>query len=402
MVGRDEYVGAKEIAEELIGTPGVGVGGPGGDATAEAVQVILRMRQAEPAPPVGPPLLNGGAGGEANATATTSTADAAGNGSATAMATGGAGGPSTGGGSQGGRALSQATVSNVPNATVSATSNWREWNGTAGRPFAGALSRDSVGIANVTANARGGDGGAVGGNANAQANATNGGSAFAQATGGNSEQANLRLRVLEKYKRIVAPFDGLVTARTTDVGALINASAGGAPLFVVSDVSKLRVYVNVPQNYLPGITLGPRVSGNHDDLSGHTNTSGPAMILAVIEDGPRRSGEVDRAECIPGVDIPGTLEGCGVIRGDGVARIRIWIIIHPRHCISAFHLLCLRRKGVVGGNADVVVGHIPISLSRAGYVSRLPKYFVKIVPSSTACPGCVSFEEREWSMSRST
>ena len=155
----------------------------------------------------------------------------------------------------------------------------------------GPTGRDSVGIANVTANARGGDGGAVGGNANAQANATNGGSAFAQATGGNSEQANLRLRVLEKYKRIVAPFDGLVTARTTDVGALINASAGGAPLFVVSDVSKLRVYVNVPQNYLPGITMGTRVSGNHDDLSGHTNTSGPAMILAVIEDGPRRSGE---------------------------------------------------------------------------------------------------------------
>ena len=43
-----------------------------------------------------------------------------------------------------------------------------------------------------------------------------------------SAQANLdRLRVLEKYKRIVAPFDGLVTARTTDVGALINAGGGG-------------------------------------------------------------------------------------------------------------------------------------------------------------------------------
>jgi hypothetical protein len=125
------------------------------------------------------------------------------------------------------------------------------------------------------------------------------------------------------------------------------------------------------------------------------------MILAVIGDGLRPSGEVDRAECIPGVDIPGTLEGCGVIRADGVARIRIWIIIDPRHCISAFHLLCLRRKGVVGGNAYVVVGHIPISLSRAGYVSRLPKYFVRIVAPCTACAGC-SFDEREWSMSRST
>jgi len=61
-------------------------------------------------------------------------------------------------------------------------------------------------------------------------------------------QANFdRLRVLEQYKRITAPFDGLVTARSTDIGALINAGAAGAPLFVVSDTTKLRLYVNVPQ-----------------------------------------------------------------------------------------------------------------------------------------------------------
>jgi len=72
-----------------------------------------------------------------------------------------------------------------------------------------------------------------------------------------SAQANLdRLRVLEKYKRITAPFDGLVTARSTDVGALISAGGGGPPLFVVSDTSKLRVYVNVPQNYVPSIKMG--------------------------------------------------------------------------------------------------------------------------------------------------
>jgi RND family efflux transporter MFP subunit len=76
----------------------------------------------------------------------------------------------------------------------------------------------------------------------------------------NSAQANLdRLRVLEKYKRIVAPFDGLVTLRATDIGALINAGGSGGPaLFVVSDTSKLRVYVNVPQNYVPSIKLGTK------------------------------------------------------------------------------------------------------------------------------------------------
>jgi len=74
-----------------------------------------------------------------------------------------------------------------------------------------------------------------------------------------SAQANLdRLRVLEKYKRIVAPFDGLVTARSTDVGQLINAGAGGPPLFVISDTAKLRVYVNVPQNFVPSIKVGTR------------------------------------------------------------------------------------------------------------------------------------------------
>jgi RND family efflux transporter MFP subunit len=75
-----------------------------------------------------------------------------------------------------------------------------------------------------------------------------------------SAQANLdRLRVLEKYKRITAPFDGLITARSTDVGALINAGSGGGPaLFVVSDTSRLRVYINVPQDDVPGIKVGTK------------------------------------------------------------------------------------------------------------------------------------------------
>ena len=67
----------------------------------------------------------------------------------------------------------------------------------------------------------------------------------------NSGQANVeRLEALAGYKKITAPFDGVVTARDTDVGALINAGGGSGPaMFVISDISKLRVYVNVPQNY---------------------------------------------------------------------------------------------------------------------------------------------------------
>jgi RND family efflux transporter MFP subunit len=75
----------------------------------------------------------------------------------------------------------------------------------------------------------------------------------------NAARADLdRLRVLEQYKRITAPFDGLVTARNTDTGALINAGAAGAPLFVVSDTRRLRLYVNVPQIFVPSIQIGTK------------------------------------------------------------------------------------------------------------------------------------------------
>ena len=85
-----------------------------------------------------------------------------------------------------------------------------------------------------------------------------------------SAQADLaRLRVLEKYKSITAPFDGLVTARATDVGALINAGAGGgSALFVVSDISKLRVYVNVPQTYVPSIKIGTKAQLSVPEYAG--------------------------------------------------------------------------------------------------------------------------------------
>jgi RND family efflux transporter MFP subunit len=75
-------------------------------------------------------------------------------------------------------------------------------------------------------------------------------------------QANLdRLLAMKGFARIVAPFDGVVTRRTADVGALVNAgpSSSGEPLFAVADMHALRVYVDVPQSYsaqvVPGMTV---------------------------------------------------------------------------------------------------------------------------------------------------
>ncbi|GAB7525850.1 efflux RND transporter periplasmic adaptor subunit [Paraburkholderia sp. 2C] len=75
----------------------------------------------------------------------------------------------------------------------------------------------------------------------------------------DAAQANLdRLVATKSFARIVAPFDGVVTARDTDIGALINAGSGGVgqELFQVSDVRQLRVYVQVPQNYAPIVHEG--------------------------------------------------------------------------------------------------------------------------------------------------
>ncbi|HEY5019748.1 MAG TPA: efflux RND transporter periplasmic adaptor subunit [Steroidobacteraceae bacterium] len=72
-------------------------------------------------------------------------------------------------------------------------------------------------------------------------------------------QANLqRLRALAAFKHVIAPFEGIVTARNTDVGDLINAGAGGKgdELFRVADEHAARVYVNVPQTDAGQIKVG--------------------------------------------------------------------------------------------------------------------------------------------------
>jgi RND family efflux transporter MFP subunit len=84
-------------------------------------------------------------------------------------------------------------------------------------------------------------------------------------------QANLeRIQATKGFAKLVAPFDGVVTARETDVGALINAGGGGQELFVVSDTHKLRMYVNVPQNYAPAIKQGETVKLTVPEYPGQT------------------------------------------------------------------------------------------------------------------------------------
>jgi RND family efflux transporter MFP subunit len=75
-----------------------------------------------------------------------------------------------------------------------------------------------------------------------------------------ANQANVKqLEALQSFEKIYAPFDGIVTARNTDIGDLINSGSGGGTktdLFHIAQPGKLRVYVNVPQEYSQGIKAG--------------------------------------------------------------------------------------------------------------------------------------------------
>ncbi len=122
-----------------------------------------------------------------------------------------------------------------------------------------------------------------------------------------ADQANVeRLEALAGYKKITVPFDGVVTSRDTDVGALINAGGNSGPaMFVVSDIKKLRVYVNVPQSYVPAIKIGAKAILTMPD---YPNRTFPATVEASSQSVDVASGttrmqlglENDKGELMPG------------------------------------------------------------------------------------------------------
>lgn len=66
-----------------------------------------------------------------------------------------------------------------------------------------------------------------------------------------------RLRDLVQYKQVIAPFDGIISLRNTDIGNLINAgSSGTIPLFRIVQSNRLRVYVSIPQYYSANVAKG--------------------------------------------------------------------------------------------------------------------------------------------------
>ena len=109
----------------------------------------------------------------------------------------------------------------------------------------------------------------------------------------NAARANLnRLLALESFKKITAPFDGVVTTRSTDIGALITTGgATDAALFTVADQRRLRVYVRVPQNYSALVRKGMTASLTVPEYAGQT-------FQAVVVGGANAVGAQSGAELV--------------------------------------------------------------------------------------------------------
>src|SRR4030081_3437142 len=77
----------------------------------------------------------------------------------------------------------------------------------------------------------------------------------------DANQADVRqLEAMQSFKTLAAPFDGVVTARNVELGALISSGGSGQPLFEVSDLHRVRIYVQVPQSFSAGLVPGVKAT----------------------------------------------------------------------------------------------------------------------------------------------
>jgi RND family efflux transporter MFP subunit len=100
--------------------------------------------------------------------------------------------------------------------------------------------------------------------------------------------ANVRqLEVLETYKNLTAPFDGTVTARNTDIGALISSGNAGAPLFEVSDLHRVRIYVRVPQALTAYVRVGQKATFDMPQYPNHRFEATVVTLSNALDQGSR-------------------------------------------------------------------------------------------------------------------
>jgi len=150
------------------------------------------------------------------------------------------------------------------------------------------------------------------------------GDAAAKAAAQRSAAANLaRLRELESFKHVLAPFDGVVTQRNTDVGALINAGQGGAALFRVADTHRLRIYVSVPQFYAAAIQPGLPAQLQFADRPGKHYAASVASSARALDANSRTLQVELQIDNARGELLPGSYAEVHFELGGNVSSLRV-------------------------------------------------------------------------------
>jgi RND family efflux transporter MFP subunit len=170
-----------------------------------------------------------------------------------------------------------------------------------------------------------------------------------------ASQANVRrLQELQGYERVTAPFDGTITARNTDIGALIGTGSGTTPheLFHLAAVGRLRIYVAVPEVYADSVRDGAKVSITQD-------ADPKTIITGTIS---RNSSAIDQMSRTLNVQVD-------VDNGNGQLLPGAYVFVHLKlpaasHTVTIpSNALLFRAEGLrVGVVRDGVVQLVPITI----------------------------------------
>ncbi|MDE1175167.1 MAG: efflux RND transporter periplasmic adaptor subunit [Edaphobacter sp.] len=172
----------------------------------------------------------------------------------------------------------------------------------------------------------------------------------------DASKANVRrLEQLQSYERIIAPFNGIITARNTDIGDLIQAGSGSASpreLFHLAAVEKLRVYVSVPEVYADSIDDGDNAIVTQDSSPG----------LKINGRIVRNASAIDHATRTLNVEVD-------VDNSKGILRPGAYVFVHFKLPVESHtftipsNTLLFRSEGLrVGVVKDGRVQLVPISI----------------------------------------
>jgi RND family efflux transporter MFP subunit len=191
-----------------------------------------------------------------------------------------------------------------------------------------------------------------------EADEKSGEAAAAQATVLAAKADVDRLDALETFKKIVAPFDGTVTARRTDVGDLITANSDSGPeLFTVADTSRMRLYVPVPEVNADGIKPGMKVTLSIPELPGRTFQ---ATLIGTSEAISQNSGSLLAQFVADNAD--------GALKPGDYADVKLDLPVNPNLVSVPASALLFRSNGaqvaVLGpdGRAHLHDVHIAVDL----------------------------------------